>query len=337
MNADAPEPRPDLPTLARQTGEWHAATLGPGGETDPEVRPLPTDAVPGYELLGEIGRGGMGVVYRARHLGLNRVVALKMVLAGSHARSADLKRFRTEAEAVARLQHPNVVQVYDVGEASGLPFLSLELCDGSLADRLDGTPWPPRPAAELVETLARAVHAAHEAGVLHRDIKPANVLMARSAADSAEKKNLASVPSGKSVDGLTPKITDFGLAKRLDGSGAGPTATGAVLGTPSYMAPEQAGRTIGGATAAPPGPDSRCLCARRHPLRAADRPAAVLGRVAARHAAASHPRRAGAAGTAQPQDAAGRADDLSQVSGEGTGPPLSDGRRPGRRPAPVFE
>src|SRR5262245_14843406 len=163
--------------------------------------------VPGYEIEGEIGRGGMGVVYRARHLGLNRVVALKMVLAGPHARAVDLHRFRAEAEAVARLQHPNVVQVYDVGEANGLPFLSLELCAGSLADRLEGTPWPPQPAAELVETLARAVHAAHLAGVLHRDLKPANVLLAKST-DSAEftdferEKSAVAAPSAVA---LVPK------------------------------------------------------------------------------------------------------------------------------------
>src|SRR5258708_5156870 len=173
---DPVPPEPDAATIARQTAEWHALTLPPGGEEPIPAPPLPADAVPGYELLGELGRGGMGVVYRARHLGLNRVVALKMVLAGAHARGADLQRFRAEAEAVARLQHPNVVQVYDVGEANGLPYLSLELCAGSLADHLDGTPWPPKPAAELVETLAQAVHAAHKAGVLHRDIKPANIL-----------------------------------------------------------------------------------------------------------------------------------------------------------------
>jgi WD40 repeat protein len=176
-------------------------------------------AVPGYEVLGELGRGGMGVVYQARQVGLNRLVALKMILAGGHAGPDDLLRFRGEAEAVARLKHPNVVQVYDVGEAGGLPYFSLELVEGGSLDRtLAGTPLPPPAAAALVETLARAVAAAHAAGVVHRDLKPANVLLAR--------------------DG-TPKVTDFGLAKKLDA--AGPTATGAVMGTPSYMAPEQAG------------------------------------------------------------------------------------------------
>jgi WD40 repeat protein len=161
----------------------------------------------------------MGVVYQARHIKLNRPVALKMILAGSHAGAADLARFQTEAEAIARLRHPNIVQVYEVGEHDGKPFFSLEFCGGgSLEKKLGGTPLPPREAASLVETLARAMQAAHEQKVIHRDLKPANVLLAE--------------------DG-TPKITDFGLAKKLDE--AGQTASGAVMGTPSYMAPEQAG------------------------------------------------------------------------------------------------
>jgi tRNA A-37 threonylcarbamoyl transferase component Bud32 len=176
-------------------------------------------AVPGYEIAGELGRGGMGVVYKARQTGLNRTVALKMILAGEHASAADLARFRVEAEAVARIQHPNIVQIHEIGDRDGRPFFSLEFCDGgSLAAKLDGTPWVARRAAELVETLARAVQAAHDRQVVHRDLKPANVLLA--------------------ADG-TPKIADFGLAKRLDAS-AGQTASGAILGTPSYMAPEQA-------------------------------------------------------------------------------------------------
>jgi tetratricopeptide (TPR) repeat protein len=162
----------------------------------------------------------MGVVYQARQTGLRRLVALKMILAGGHATAEQRARFRTEAEAAARLQHPNVVQVHEVGEHDELPFFSLEFVDGgSLAKRLDGTPWPPRQAAQLIEVLARAVHAAHQRGIVHRDLKPANVLMTASG---------------------VAKITDFGLAKVLDAT-AGPTNTGAVLGTPSYMAPEQAG------------------------------------------------------------------------------------------------
>jgi WD40 repeat protein/tRNA A-37 threonylcarbamoyl transferase component Bud32 len=189
--------------------------------------PAPPDAasaalpqVSGYEILGVLGRGGMGVVYQARHTKLQRLVALKMILAGSHAGEPELARFRAEAEAVARLQHPNIVQIYEVGEHQGLPYLALEYCSGgSLAAKLAGTPLPPGPAAQLVQTLARAVHAAHQQGIVHRDLKPANVLLA--------------------ADG-TPKVTDFGLAKRLDGA-AGQTASGAIVGTPSYMAPEQAG------------------------------------------------------------------------------------------------
>jgi serine/threonine-protein kinase len=176
--------------------------------------------VPGYQILGELGRGGMGVVYKAQQMGLKRPVALKMILAGSHAGAEDLARFRREAEAIARLQHPNIVQVYEVGEHNGLPFFSLEFAEsGSLAAKLNGTPLPPLEAARLVETLAGAVQAAHQRGVIHRDLKPANVLL--------------------TAEG-TPKITDFGLAKKLD-EAAGQTQSGAILGTPSYMAPEQAG------------------------------------------------------------------------------------------------
>jgi tetratricopeptide (TPR) repeat protein len=161
----------------------------------------------------------MGVVFKARQEGLDRLVALKVVLSGQFAGEAERDRFRTEALAVARLSHPNVVQVFEVGECQGHPYLTLEyVAGGSLADRLRAGPLQPRPAAELVERLARAVQAAHDKGVVHRDLKPANVLLA--------------------ADG-TPKLTDFGLAKRLDVE-AGQTQSGAVLGTPSYMAPEQA-------------------------------------------------------------------------------------------------
>ncbi len=174
--------------------------------------------VPGYELLEELGRGGMGVVYRARQVKANRLVALKMILSGTHASDEDLARFRTEAEAVAHVQHPNVVQVFEVGEHRGRPFFSLELCEaGGLDRKLNGTPIPPNEAAALVEKLARAIQSAHDKGVVHRDLKPANVLLTAAG---------------------VPKITDFGLAKRLDEQGL--TLTGAIMGTPSYMAPEQA-------------------------------------------------------------------------------------------------
>jgi WD40 repeat protein len=161
----------------------------------------------------------MGVVYRARHRGLHRPAALKMILAGEFASPAQELRFRLEAELAARVRHPNIVQVYEVGTHDGRPFLALEWVDGgSLADRLDGKPWPPDEAAALVETLARAVHAAHGEGVVHRDLKPANVLLA--------------------ADG-TAKVTDFGLAQPVEG-GRSLTQSGLLVGTPGYMAPEQA-------------------------------------------------------------------------------------------------
>jgi len=220
--ASAPEPS-EQATMAHVVPSPTGATRSPS-ECLPCVGSAGT--VPGYELLGELGRGGMGVVYRARQVKANRLVALKMILAGGHAGAAELARFRTEAEAIARLQHPNIVQVHEVGEHEGKPFFSLEFCGGgSLAQKLNGTPLPAREAAELVEALARAMQAAHARGVIHRDLKPANVLLAE--------------------DG-TPKVTDFGLAKKLDE--AGQTQSGAVLGTPSYMAPEQAagkGKEIG--------------------------------------------------------------------------------------------
>jgi len=142
--------------------------------------------VAGHEVLEELGRGGMGVVYKARQVGLNRVVALKMILAGQHASQAQLARFRAEAEAVARLQHPNIVQIYDVGDQDGRPYFSLEFVDGgSLAQALSGDPQPPRLAASLIQTLALAMHAAHQRGIVHRDLKPANILLQRQARTAA--------------------------------------------------------------------------------------------------------------------------------------------------------
>jgi WD40 repeat protein len=197
-----------------------------------------------YDLLEEIGRGGMGVVYKARQVSLGRLVALKMILAGSHAGPEDLARFRAEAETVARLQHPNIVQIYEVGEQDGLPFLALEFIDGcSLDDQLRSTPQPARPSAQVAETLARAIHVAHQHGIVHRDLKPGNVLLARGGSEPPERTHSdGKVYSGRARHPLTdgtPKITDFGLAKRLNAAG-GPTQTGDVVGTPSYMAPEQA-------------------------------------------------------------------------------------------------
>lgn len=186
--------------------------------------------VSGYEILSELGRGGMGVVYKARQVKLKRLVALKMILAGAHAGAKELTRFRIEAEAVARIQHPNIVQIYEIGEHDGLPFFSLEYVEGgTLEKKMARKPLPFDEAAQLIETLARAVHAAHQRGIVHRDLKPANVLL---------------TPQGQ------PKITDFGVAKQLDAMEA-QTGTGAVMGTPIYMAPEQAAgksKEIGPAT-----------------------------------------------------------------------------------------
>jgi len=175
--------------------------------------------IPGYELLARLGQGGMGVVYKARQVGLNRLVAVKMIRGGDQARPEQFARFRVEAEAVAQLYHPNIIQIHDIGAVDELPFVSLELLDGGdLGDRLAGSPQPGRAAAELLVTLAKAIQVAHEAGIVHRDLKPSNILF--------------------TADGVA-KITDFGLAKRLE-SDSNQTETGQIMGSPSYMAPEQA-------------------------------------------------------------------------------------------------
>jgi tetratricopeptide (TPR) repeat protein len=199
----------------------------------------------GYQILQELGRGGMGVVYKARQRALGRVVALKMILAGPYAGIRQLVRFRAEAQAVARLQHPNIVQVYEVGELGDRPFFSMEYVGGgTLEKHLAGNPLPPAAAAELVETLARAMQAAHDQGIVHRDLKPANILLAAGEneppeASQASGRKEESGGSSPPLAKVTPKITDFGLAKHLEEE-VGPTKTGTVLGTPSYMAPEQA-------------------------------------------------------------------------------------------------
>ena len=181
--------------------------------------PSSTPAIPGHVVESVLGRGGMGVVYLARHLRLNRLVAIKMMLNGGYAGPPELARFFREAEATAAIGHPNIVKVHEVGEVDGLPYFTMEYVEGdTLAQRLAGVPMPAAEAASLLAILADAVHAAHHVGIVHRDLKPVNILM--------------------SLDG-TPKVTDFGLAWRFD-SGAGLTGTGARIGTPSYMSPEQA-------------------------------------------------------------------------------------------------
>jgi serine/threonine-protein kinase len=194
---------------------------------DPEsTMPPPMSAVAGkklriagYEILEVLGKGGMGIVYKARHQRLDRFVALKMIRAGSSARPEDLARFETEAKAVAAIDHSNIVKIFEIGEHDGLPYFSLEfLPGGSLAAKIGGQPQPVDETARIVEVLARAMHVAHQHKVIHRDLKPGNVLFA--------------------ADG-TIKISDFGLVKRLEGD-SGQTRSGSILGTPSYMAPEQA-------------------------------------------------------------------------------------------------
>jgi WD40 repeat protein/serine/threonine protein kinase len=208
------------------------------------VRPI----VPGYTILGELGRGGMGVVYKARQASLGRIVALKMVLAGLHASPEQLSRFRSEAAAVARLQHPNIVPIYEIADFQGNPYYSLEFAEGgSLSRYLDGTPLPPKLAARFIETLAGAIEAAHSQGIIHRDLKPGNVLLKqvqRSATQWLDRHD----GHGSFLDTRfwTPKITDFGLAKQFEEKDPHAktqpiTHSGAIVGTPCYMPPEQAG------------------------------------------------------------------------------------------------
>ncbi|QEL14720.1 serine/threonine-protein kinase [Limnoglobus roseus] len=199
-------------------GSWVNALTLPHIET---VVNSPLPSIPGFELLQELGRGGMGVVYKARDAMTGQIVAVKVLIAGSHAGALERERFRREMTSAAVLRHPNVVQLLNAGEHQGLPYLVLEHVDGgTLADRLNGTPWSPTAAVKLTAHLANAVQFAHAAGIIHRDLKPANILFA---AD-------------------VPKLADFGLSKALGVSdSARPiTETGAVLGTPSYISPEQA-------------------------------------------------------------------------------------------------
>jgi len=215
---------PDIPAGATRVPPGAADRDEPdgpvpvAGSSTSDSRPgLPQ--IPSYDLLEPLGEGGMGVVYKARQRGLNRLVAVKMIRGDGQDRPDNLARFRIEAEAVARLHHPNILQIFEIGETGGVPFVSLELLEGGSLDlRLAGTPQPGRQAAELLITLAGAVQVAHDAGIIHRDLKPSNILF--------------------TGDGI-PKITDFGLAKRLEADSR-QTESGQIMGSPSYMAPEQA-------------------------------------------------------------------------------------------------
>jgi WD40 repeat protein/serine/threonine protein kinase len=232
----------DVEASKPPTPASESATLPPGEALSRSGTQRVWPNVPGYELLEEVGRGGMGVVFKARQVRLDRIVALKMILAGAHAGTQEIARFRTEAEAVARLDHPHIVQIYAIGEHAGRPFLALEFVEGgsleevisrgaeaptlgedpaggdSQPPRKQARPLTPIKAAELLAKIAGAIHVAHRRGIIHRDLKPANILLTEEG---------------------EPKIADFGLAKQLDAQTR--TQTGAVVGTPSYMAPEQAG------------------------------------------------------------------------------------------------
>jgi WD40 repeat protein/serine/threonine protein kinase len=221
---------------------------------------LAPSAIAGYEILGELGRGGMGVVYKARQISLNRLVALKMMLSGALATPEQLGRFRTEAEALARLQHSNIVQIYEIAEHDGHPYFAMEYVNGpSLSQTMTGVPWPPRAAAQLIETLARAIFAVHQCGIVHRDLKPANVLLQRKSEIQNSKSEGKGSPSpsdfGFRFSSLNAKITDFGLAKDQT-SQRNLTETGQAMGTPCYMAPEQARGDI---SALGPGTDIYAL------------------------------------------------------------------------------
>ena len=225
--------------FASFSGVLDTLTRGDTTEDSQSVSVPVPGQVGDYEPVEEIGRGGMGVVYRARQTSLGRTVALKMILRGGLASAADVARFRSEAESAARLSHPNIVPVYEVGEHDGQPYFSMQLVEGTtLAQRLQEGPMSPREAAELLTPICRAIHEAHKNGVLHRDLKPSNILIDE---------------TGRAF------VTDFGLAKRIQSSEAIDgdslslttlTHSGAIVGTPSYMAPEQAAGQRGEISAA---------------------------------------------------------------------------------------
>ena len=263
-----------------------------------------------YELLEEIARGGMGVVYKARQVNLKRTVALKLILAGQLAGPQEVERFHAEAEAAAKLDHPGIVPIFEVGQHEGQHYFSMAFVDGeSLARSLAHGVMEPREAASLMKRVAEAIAYAHVEGVIHRDLKPGNILLDK--------------------DGI-PRITDFGLAKRVEGESQGLTATGQVLGTPSYMPPEQAegdNARIGPlADVYSLGAVLYCLLTGRPPFQAASAVETLLQVMA---------RGSGQSATAQPGRAARPGDDDAEMSGEGPVAALPIGPGDGRRVAAV--
>lgn len=241
------QPNFDIPTNAfsnpalEQTGVHQNIKIVSGSQTNPvtkiksKTRNIVAKAPEGYEIVGELGRGAMGVVYKARQTGLKRLVALKMILSAGRASKIEIARFRIEAEAVAKLDHPNIVKIYEIGEIDNLPFFSLEFVSGGvLSSRIKNNIPTARQAAIMMRGIAEGMDFAHRKGIVHRDLKPANILL--SPPDQAgEDVDFENIP----LDLFVPKITDFGLAKTLEGDSI-QTRDGAIMGTPSYMAPEQA-------------------------------------------------------------------------------------------------